>query len=179
MKNLTNVVFVVLTAVVLVSTIGVLTPRAVHAVAAQLVQNVDSPPRNAWSATCTFAPNPLDITYCAITLNPNYEYTIQTVILNASTAKTHTHAGLVLWLTTAGNLIGWVAPQAEPYIPGGPGCPGVNCYAISFPTTLYADGAALGGITAELLTDGNNPDNPLTGVVTLVGYSVNLAPAGS
>ena len=52
MKNLTKIVFVVLAAIVLVSTVAVLTPQVVRAVAAQLVQDVDSPPRNAWSGNC-------------------------------------------------------------------------------------------------------------------------------
>ena len=52
MTNLLKIASGALAAIVLVSIVAVVTPRAVQAVAAQLVQDVDSPPSNAWSGHC-------------------------------------------------------------------------------------------------------------------------------
>jgi hypothetical protein len=70
MKNLTKAVLVVLAAVVLVSTVAVLTPRAVHALTAQLVQNVDSPPRNPWAGSCTISNTGASTALCPIDTPP-------------------------------------------------------------------------------------------------------------
>ena len=197
MKNFTKAVLLVLAAVVLVSTVAVLTPRAVHALTAQLIQNVDSPPRNPWTGSCTIAYTNYPPSQCYISppgqpthfsrsTPPGFEVTIQTITFTGTSSSKHEHLTLALATTTAGqgllpawnNQIDHVVAQIFP-------SPGVTQYASSFQTILYADPSSL--IEVLLASDGPNPptegfpDGTLGGTLTLTVYSVNVGtpPVGS
>jgi hypothetical protein len=188
MKNFRKIVFAVLAAIVLVSTVAVLTPRAVHALAAQLVQDVDSPPRNPWTASCATANTTTNVAYCIISAVPGYEITVQTVTVQGYTSELHEHVILQLVTTTGGNYefwnnqLGYVITQPEQLPLELPGYTGTNQhnYVSTQPVTLYVDPTnpstvppTTNTIAVYFQTDSGNPHG-MAAVVTLTGYVVNL-----
>jgi hypothetical protein len=184
MKNLTKAVLVVLAAVVLVSTVAVLTPRAVHALTAQLVQNVDSPPRNPWTGTCSISYTNYGSSVCYIATPPGYEVTIQTVTFSGTSSLRYEQVTLTLTTTTAGQSVNPAWNNQIDHVIAQFLGPGITQYASSLQTTLYADPSSQ--IEFYLTSDGFNPPidgfpgGTLGGTVVLMGYSVNVGapPAG-
>lgn len=184
MKNLLKVVSLVAAGViVLVSTVAVLTPRVARAVAATLVHNVDSPPRNPWTANCVLGHTTSLSQSCSIPATAGYEITIQTVSLQADTSNNHEHLILTLvtatgntneiWTNQLHSVVGSLATSVTGTIVD---LTGRNLYASAQPLTLYVDPTNSGSpndIAAYINTDTNNP-NGMAGLVTFVGYSVNL-----
>jgi hypothetical protein len=186
MKNLTKVLLVVVSAIVFVSTVGVLTPRIVKAVSATLVQNIDSPARNAYLASCyieTGVPN----TSCAFTTPRQKEVVIQTVSFTGATNVSVTTLDLTVTTTVGGQPAYWTveipksALNSAPYMPGAP-FPSISSYYLSgTSTTLYADPTPVPGfnnITVNINADHQGFDR-VAGWVTLAGYAVNLDSSSS
>ncbi len=180
MKNLAKMIcVVVVSAIVLVSTVAVLTPRVVRAVAAQLVQNIDSPPRNAWTASCSTPTINGYETSCAIPVPAGQVVTIQTVTFSGTTVN---HENVLLTLNTwIGGTVAIWHNQFERVVPE-PGVPvsipPVYAFASSANLTLYADTTGNGSVQAIITTEGSQPANPsgagLSGNITLIGYTVNV-----
>jgi hypothetical protein len=171
MKNLTKIIFVVLAAAVVVSTVAILTPRAVRAAVAMLIQDVDSPPRNPWSASCTIPTSSSDFAGCVIPSKSGQEITIQTLTFQGFTSTKNTHLVIDLSANIAGNLIYWYRQIDQVMLQSDPAHS--NPYAYSTPLTFYADPS--GGIIVSIRTNSDNPEGTgMGGVVSLVGYTVNL-----
>jgi hypothetical protein len=192
-KNSTKVALVILAAIVLVSALAVLTPRAVRATTvalAEVVQNVDSPARNAWTGACTLTQFVPTAASCDISVPSPYEVVIQSVSIGVSAAP----ANSTLQLTLTSNspplaspttpFISWYSgaisslPAAGPAGPGGPGAGpaapnATQSFVTSLPLTSYANS---NGISVYVGTPNPNPAaTPLSGTVQLVGYAVNIA----
>ena len=147
-----------------------------RAVTAQLVQNIDSPPRNAWVGTCDFLPTSDSENFCQITVPAGQAVTVQTVTFNG-TAVNHKH--IIITIDTSVNsqnetwnnqITSVVGDGAEPA--------GVDQFAASQNLTLYAVGP-LDGFTVLISTDGPNysnanPNYGLAGAIYLIGYTVNV-----
>jgi hypothetical protein len=130
MKNLLRIASVaVVSAIVLLTTVAVLTPRVVRAVTAELVQNVDSPPRNPWSQSC-IANSDAAGASCTISVPSNQEITIQTVTFNGTTSPDHDHLVLLLETTAGGNDAQWNNQFTRTVIPAtGGGMP--RCFSLA------------------------------------------------
>jgi hypothetical protein len=186
MKNLTKILLLVVSAIVVVSTAGVLTPRVVKAVTATLVQNVDSPARNAYLASCYIASG-YSNTSCAFTTPAGKEVVIQTVSFTGATNVSITTLDLTVVTTINGQPAYWTveipksALDSAPYVPGAP-LPTISSYYLSgSSTTLYADPTAAPGfnnITVNINADHQGFDR-VAGWVTLAGYAVNLDSSSS
>jgi len=183
MKNLTKLVFLAVAAIALVSTVAVLIPRAVRAAVAQLVQDVDSPPRNAWVGSCQMPAAAVSFNDCTIAAEPGQVITIQTVTFQGY-ATGHSHLLLQLEVPMPSQLAIWENQITSDVVPTVTGDRGVNQFASSHALTLYAPYSAQ-GIQVQILTDGSNTIFPpifgpgvsgLGGTVTLIGYTVNISP---
>jgi hypothetical protein len=171
MKNLLRIASVaVVSAIVLLTIVAVLTPRVVRAVTAELVQNVDSPPRNPWSQSC-IANSDAAGASCTISVPSNQEITIQTVTFNGTTSPDHDHLVLLLETTAGGNDAQWNNQFTRTVIPATGG--NASVFFFSQALTLYADPGST--IYVNLQTAGANKDG-MGGVVTLVGYTVTITP---
>jgi hypothetical protein len=181
MKNLTKVLLVVVSAVVLVSTVGVLTPRVVRAVTATLVQNVDSPGRNAWTETCSFI-EPTPHAACYFTTPAGKEIVIQTVSFRGASDTSIDSVVLTLNIASGQIFSTWsneihktilnVPPEINLPLPSDS-----NYYLSGSSTTLYVNPPVTPqaiNITAYVNTASPRSANQLYGYVTLVGYTVNL-----
>jgi hypothetical protein len=179
-KNLTKMLFVLLAAVLLVSTVAALIPRAVHALTAELVQNVDSPPRNAWVGTCSINTT-ASFGSCTIPVPAGQTVTIQTMTF-LGTAVNHEHmlidvssaigpdGELAVWTNQIVSVVGITGFTSK-----------IDQFYSSLGLTLYATGGQ-GPITVSISTDGPNPvtdDTDLGGNVFLVGYTVNTGTPSS
>jgi hypothetical protein len=80
MKNVSKFLLVALVAIVLISGVVVLTPRAVHAMIATSVRDVDNAARHPWARTCDSSSNSF-FADCKIAVPPNVEVVIQTISL--------------------------------------------------------------------------------------------------
>ena len=180
----------------LVSTVAILTPRVVRAVAAQLVQNIDSPPRNAWSGSCQTPSTDGTVTYCSIPLLPNSETTIQTATFAGQSSTVNDHVVIELNAITGGNQSVWFNQLTK--IPGIEEYLGINYYTSSIPLTLYADYSGIptptpaGGTTvgctqcveAIVFSKSQNTGvegapRSLYGTFTLIGYTVSVGAPGA
>jgi hypothetical protein len=184
MKNLTKILLLVVSAIVVVSTAGVLTPRIVKAVTATLVQNVDSPGRNAWASSCTIDMGDIAHGGCSINALPQKEIVIQTISATLSSNVSVENIVLTVNTGVAGNLPAWsiqipksvldIPPYAFNFEP-----PSTSSYFLSGnSTTLYVDppGSLTGpisGIYAWINTASPAPSR-VNGSIYFVGYTVNL-----
>jgi hypothetical protein len=187
MRNLTKILVVVVSAIVIVWIAGVLTPRVVKAVSATLVQNIDSPARNAWNAHCSFEEG-MPHEGCGMAGPLGKELVIQTVTFQG-TAPTYVD-DLVLtlnipsdenssWSTeihkTALNVI-----PAVPWINIDAPIPtsNANYFLSGTSTTLYVNPSPGGGSPINVSVNTIKPHNPnedtVEGVVAVFGYTVNL-----
>jgi hypothetical protein len=182
MKNLTKILLLVVSAIVAISTAGVLTPRVVKAVSATLVQNVDSPARNAWNANCSFQEG-LPNEGCGIPTPAGMETVIQTVTFQGASPAYVDDLVLTLsipseqylsWSTeihkTALNVIPavpWVNIDAP--IPTS----NANYFLSGTPTTLYVNSGGNINVLVNTVKP-RNPNDQIEGVITLIGYTVNL-----
>jgi hypothetical protein len=190
MKNLTKVLLVVVSAIVFVSTVGVLTPRVVRAVTATLVQNVDSPARNAWAASCTIDMGDIAHGGCSISPLPQKEIVIQTISATLSSNVSTENIALTVNTVVGGNFTAWstqipksalnIAPYSLGFSP-----PGTSSYFLSGnSTTLYVDPAIIpptgtvGGIFAWINTPTPVPSR-VNGSIYFVGYTVNVDSSSS
>jgi hypothetical protein len=195
MKNLIKVVSVVAAAAfVLVSTVAVLTPRVVRAVTAELVQNVDSPPRNPWMGTCNISPVSSGIegfADCQISVTAGQELVIQTITFTGY-ATNHTH--MLLTLGCPGCAASVIRPvigvselplwnnQIDAIVSSPALAAGINAFASTFPCTIYYPGPYAGSeppapLDLSIQTNANNPvidGFSLEGTFTLFGYAVNV-----
>jgi hypothetical protein len=170
-------------AILLVSTVAILTPRVVRAVTAELVQNVDNPPRNSWVGSCQMPAGQLSFNGCTIAAEPGQVITIQTVTFQGY-ATGHSHLVLQLEVPIAPQLAIWENEITSDVVPTVPQAPGVKEFASSRSLTLYAPYSTQ-GILVQVLTDGDNTIFPpatvgvsgLGGTVTLIGYTVNTTPS--
>jgi hypothetical protein len=193
MKNFTKTALVALSAIMLVPTISVLTPRAVHALAG--AQDLATAyPRSPWAAQCTFdggsfkgslipiyGENASCTIYgpAALPGGPQVEVVIQTVTFQGSSDPSHEHVVLQLQTTTGGQPAVW-SNQILKTVLEGPPTPtnftppfigGPHSYYLwSQPLTFYCDPSP-GTIVASINTDGANTAG-LIGTVSLVGYTV-------
>ena len=173
------------TAVLLVWTVAILTPRVVRAVTAELVQNVDSPPRNAWVGSCEMPAGVLYYNNCTIPSEPGQVITIQSATFQGY-ATGHSHLLLQLEVPMTSQLGIWENEITSDVVPTVKGAVGVNEFASSRSLTLYAPYSAQ-GIQVQILTDGGNTIYPpivggvsgLGGTVTLIGYTVNITTPSS
>ncbi len=195
MKKLTKIVFVVLAAIVLVSTVAVLTPRVVRAVAAQLVQDVDSPPRNAWSGNCRSGSIPTTGAYWSCSIPTGAASTVielQTITFDGITDALRDHIVISLnpgsvsvtpvWHAQIKNTVLTSCPPQEIF--GESFCfedaneygPKNNYFFWSSPLTIYSIPGV--PITIGVATAGPNP-NGSGGIISLTGYSVSIAAPAS
>jgi hypothetical protein len=192
MKNLPKIVLVVVvSATVLVSAVTILTPRVVRAAAAMLVQNVDSPARNPWSASCAFSATN-DQASCDIFTPNGKEVVIQTITFQGASDVSHDNVVLNLYIPiSGGNQATWsnqilktvLNHNPSDYLGLSPALPdGSHYFLWSASTTLYVDPPLVGvpgyEISAAAITDGPNPKG-LIGIVTLTGYAVTLSAPGA
>jgi hypothetical protein len=188
MKKLAKIVSLMAAAILLVSTVAVLTPRVVRAVTATLVQSVDNPPRNAWTGSCVMSSTPENINSCSIVPPAGQVVTIQTISFQG-TAINKAHIVLLLQ-TQLNNQEAYWYGQIDNVVtsPYGASPAGVTQFASSAALTLYSNPPTVqtgygSDIYIYLATNGlNSPmvdGYGLGGTVTLVGYTVNVAPATS
>jgi hypothetical protein len=187
MRNLTKILVVVVSAIVIVWTAGVLTPRVVKAVSATLVQNIDSPARNAWNEHCSFEEG-MPNEGCGLLAPVGKELVIQTVTFQGTAPAYVNDLVLTLnipsdenssWSTeihkTALNVI-----PAVPWINIDAPIPTSNAsYFLSgTSTTLYVNPSPGGGSPINVSVNTIKPHNPnedtVEGVVAVFGYTVNL-----
>lgn len=178
MKNSTKIVLVALAAIVLVTTVAVLAPRAVHAVAvvATLVEDVDSPARHPWAATCSGA---LVENYyaqrCTVAVPAGYEYVIQTISISGPPYATPSPPIYAYVSTSVGGVTAWwqgISPTEALFQ-----------YEASYfiaewtaSTTLYADpGTSIACNWAEFVTTPAYLGPP---ICYLTGYAVKIAAGG-
>jgi len=165
-------------AILLVSSVAVLTPRVVRAVTAQLVQNVDSPPRNAWVGSGVFLPTSelASENTCQISVPPGQAVTVQTLTFTG-TAVNHKHILLTVTATIGSQVEIW-NNQITSVVGDGIVPAHVDQFASSENLTLYSFNSSYSTtITAFIETDGNNDSSTnysLSGGLTLIGYSVNV-----
>ena len=141
MKNSTKIVYVVLAATVLVLTVAVLIPRAIHATGPQSVNPTS--PRTPWSGSCS--PTPLSSTSteaaCTITNTPtSAELVITSVTFTANSSGPSTPAGVSLSAITDGKLLRpWMVNLTGPPVTLNGG------YFINYSTTtmFYIDPATI------------------------------------
>ncbi len=166
---------VALAAILLVLTVAIVTPRVVRAVTAELVQDVDSPIRNAWTANCQMAPASGSSNSCTIPLQPGQSVVIQTLTFQGSTSFDK-HILMQLETGIGSEQAMWnheFTMSALPILTSDK----ILQFVASENLTMYANNATT-GITVLLTT---NDPNPITfgfgglgGTVTLVGYTVNV-----
>jgi hypothetical protein len=185
MRNLTKILVVVVSAIVIVWTAGVLTPRVVKAVSATLVQNIDSPARNAWNAHCSFQ-EPMPHESCGISAPVGEELVIQTVTCQGA-APAYVD-DLVLTLNiSSGEDLSWsteihktalnVVPEInlDVFLPSNS-----NYFLSGTSTTLYVNPSPGGATNINVFVNTAKPHNPaypgdaIEGFITLFGYTVNL-----
>jgi hypothetical protein len=88
-------------AIVLISGVAVLTPRALHAVVATFVRDVDNAAHNPWAGTCDSSSNSF-FADCKIAVPPNVEVVIQTISLLGGSDSANKIARFTLTTTTGG-----------------------------------------------------------------------------
>ena len=103
--GLTKILLSAMTAIVLVSGVAVLTPRAVHAVVATFVRDVDNGARHPWAATCGFTTNASSSNSCTITVPSNVEVVLQMLDIVALADKTKGDLGSSLTLVSGGTEV--------------------------------------------------------------------------
>ena len=167
MKNSTKIVLVALAAIMLVSTVAVLTRRATHVLASGPVSIPYNSTRTPWTSYCAPPAAPPNIYYtsCTMTAPSGGELVIQMIsglqITPAPTrlqARVDTSLGVLVWTTL-------LAPVNLPGV-------GSNndYYFWSYPVSLYADPGTT--ITVTLVNENGRPLTTLEARVTLVGYYV-------
>ncbi len=171
---------VAVAAILLVSTVAIVTPRVVRAVTAELVQDVDSPIRNAWTANCQMAPASGSSNGCTIPLQPGQAVVIQTLTFQGSTSFDR-HILMQLETGIGSEQAMWnhqFTFSALPILTTDK----IFQFVGSENLTMYANNATT-GITVQLTTSDPNPITfgfgGLGGTVTLVGYSVNVGTPGA
>ena len=102
MKRVAKIVLVALMALVLVSGVAMLTPRAAHAVVATFVRDVDNAARHPWAGTCSSSSNGY-FSDCTITVPPNVEVVIQTISFLGGSDSANTQERFTLTRTTGGS----------------------------------------------------------------------------
>jgi hypothetical protein len=160
MKNSTKIVLVALAAIVLVSTVAVLTLRGTHVLAASYA----IPPtalRTPWSATCTPQTAGPGYSQCTITAPANAALVIQTI--SAFNMHAHNTRVMLVVVTMGGNTpMPWYITTAPVHT-----SPGFYTYCWSELVTLYADPGST--ITVSAYHENNPPYLPQ---ITLAGYFV-------
>jgi len=169
MKNLTKILLTALTAIVLVSGVAVLTPRAVHAVVATFVRDVDNGARHPWSSSCGSTSNTAHA-QCSIVIPASEEVVIQQAYVLDSSDSVNKITSNDIELTTGGN-----PNAAQLYL-------AADVTRTDFPTqsflsgqitsTLYADPGST--VTVYVKTANANPVIGLNVSLTLSGYTVSL-----
>ena len=162
MKNSTKIVLVALAAIVLVSTVAVLTLRGTHVLATTYVQPISPTAlRTPWSATCTPQTAGPGYSKCTIPAPANAALVIQSI----SALNTHAHnTRVMLVVTTMGGntLMPWCITTAPVHT-----SPGYYTYCWSELVMLYADPGST--ITVNAYHENTPPYLPQ---ITLVGYFV-------
>ena len=168
MKNLHKIVLTALTAIVLVSCVAVLTPRAVHAVVATLVRDVDNPGRHPFSYYCGISSSSSQ-TSCTIPVPVNEEWVIQNLGCQASSDPVN--KTLITEIYTTVGLAN-DAYHASTATDTGFGETAQAQYNTGLSLTLYADPST--NILVQFTTKAPNPIDGLIGKCFLTGYSVSL-----
>jgi hypothetical protein len=173
-RLLMGAVAVTSAAILLVSSVAILTPRVVRAVTAELVQDIDSPIRNPWTANCRMAPSSGSSNSCTIPLQPGQAVVIQTLTFQGSTSFDR-HILMQLETGIGSERAIWnheFSTSALPVLTD----TSILQFVASENLTMYANNST-SGITVQLSTADTNPITfpfgGLGGNVTLVGYSVN------
>jgi len=171
MKNLTKIVLTALTAIVLVSGVAVLTPRAVHAVVATFVRDVDNGARHPWSSTCSSsAYSSTARAQCSIVIPAGEEVVIQQAYVEDTSDTANKVASNTITLTTGGNP-NW----AQLYLAADVTRTDLviqSAFAGQITSTLYADPGST--VTVYVSTANANPVAGLGVMLTLSGYTVSL-----
>jgi hypothetical protein len=109
-------------------------PKALHALVATLVQDIDNPARHVWAGQCVITTS-LDSGSCSIAVPSNEEVIVQNVSYSGSpTPPFTTPIAITLQYVSAGRLLFWQPPPMTPF--NGIGGPEVDDARA---TTLYAD----------------------------------------
>ncbi|HEV8042389.1 MAG TPA: hypothetical protein VGP62_26165 [Bryobacteraceae bacterium] len=166
MRNVSKIVLVALATIVLVSGVAVLTPRAVHAVVATFVRDVDNAARHPWSSSCTFTTSSVNGS-CNITIPPNVEVVLQMVSIIAQADPGNTHLLAFLQVQSGGVLSTLQFDTADTQ----DNQPVVSDYNVQNVVQYYQDPGTT--ITCQARTRDTNP-SPLVSVCSLSGYTVSL-----
>jgi hypothetical protein len=168
MKNISKIVPIALVALALVSGVALLTPRAVHAVVATFVRDVDNAARHPWTGNCGGSSATGFQASCTITVPANVELVIQTINLDAQGDAANKHVLFTLTTTTGGTSSGLVFPLAD----NGYLAPFNSRFDADFNLTAYADPSSVIQVSVATLND--NPASGLAVLGSLQGYTVSL-----
>jgi len=151
MKRPITVAFVVLACVTLLASIAIVTPKAVRAAVATLVQDVDNPGRHVFHLSCFGQAG------CGFTVPANQKYVIQTV-----SALAPNSGSVLLQATTSGSVGNYVFNLTNPL-----------SYPLNFrgsgqvfAVTIYADANSEIGVSLPVILNGGGE------FIDLLGYSV-------
>ncbi len=169
MRRLSKLAFVAFACVLVISAVAVMSPRAVHAVVATLVKDVDNPARHAFTTSCIFTPTAGQATGCTTPAIPAGEQVvIETVAVIASANPTNTELSASISTTVNGATATWPFSVAD----NGTNQPGNSLFWASQPLRLYADPGTT--IVFGINTKGLNPPLALGGGAGISGYWVSL-----
>jgi archaellin len=173
MKNSTKMVLVALAAIVLVSTVAILTPRATHVLAAGPTTITYNMPRKPWTSYCAPPAAPPNIYYtsCTITAPSGGELVIQMISgYQIAPVPTRLQAQVSTQVAPAiGPTINWFTMLSPVDIQGS------DYYYWSYPVTLYADPGTT--ITVTLVNQNGHPLTTLNARVAMTGYYVTPPPS--
>jgi hypothetical protein len=133
MKPLAKVAFGSLTCVLLISAIGVINPRAVHAVVATIIRDQDNPARHPFVTSCFF----LDAGICQTPAIPTgQEFVIETISVSGSGSPGNSVA--IIGITTDTGGVGTTI-TLNPVFDSGIEQPILFDFSTAQPLRLYAD----------------------------------------
>ncbi len=170
MRNVSKIVLVALAAIVLVSGVAVLTPRAVHAVVATFVRDVDNAARHPWASTCGFTASASSGNSCDITVPSNVEVVLQMVDISALADKANVELSSYLTLYSGGTEV-FLYPIRTTADPTS-SLATQAAFTLSGLIQVYADPSST--ITCGMSTKNANPITTLQGSCTVSGYMVTL-----
>jgi hypothetical protein len=167
MKRVAKIVLVALMALVLVSGVAMLTPRAAHAVVATFVRDVDNAARHPWAGTCSSSSNGF-FADCKITVPPNVEVVIQTLSFLGGSDSANKIARFTLTTTTGGTPSTFYFFQKD----NASLAPFDSSYSQNFHLTAYADPSSVIDVVTQ--TSDLNPTSGVIIIANLQGYTVSL-----
>jgi len=178
MKNSIKIVLVALAAIVLVSTVAVLTPRTIRAKTSTTVTISPTADRIPWASTCVLpTPNSgaVNTTCQTATVPAGYEFVVQSVTFDANEILDLNLPLTPVWVprvetTGGGSSMRWTTQV--PDVIGLPSPTDFYGFDISSPTALYADPGTTP--TCLLLTYDANYGGTGGASCTLSGYLVKL-----